>query len=153
MGMSFTGMKCGVTLLFATVLCLQPVAAQDPAGGALPAGIEIPSDLSTVLRSYEAAWEGRDAVGLADLFTPDGFVLRPGHPPAHGRDAILAAYANSGGPLVLTPYAYQVEGEVGYIIGGYAPAVSFPDVGKFVLALRRGPSGAWLIAADIDNGN
>ena len=28
-----------------------------------------------------------------------------------------------------------------------------PDVGKFVLTLRRAASGRWLIAADMDNGN
>ena len=83
----------------------------------------------------------------------DQYVLRPGTPPAQGRQAILAAYANAGGPLSLKAYAYAVEGPVGYIIGGYATAPDRPAVGKFVLALRRGPSGAWLIAADIDNGN
>ena len=118
-----------------------------------PTEVSMPDELEMVLRGYEEAWQSRDPVALADLFTPDGFVLRPGAPPAQGREAILQAYANAGGPLSLHAYAYQVEGDVGYIIGGWSSAPDRPAVGKFVLALRRGESGAWLIAADIDNGN
>ncbi len=39
----------------------------------------------------------------------------------------------------------------GFIIGAFARQAGEPDVGKFVLALRRKPGGPWLIAADIDN--
>ena len=105
-----------------------------------------------VLRDYEAAWGARDADALAELFTEDGFVLRPGNPPAEGRDAIREAYRGSGGPLVLRAYDFAAEGDVGWIIGGYAPDASWAEMGKFNLALRR-VDGRWLIAADIDNGN
>jgi hypothetical protein len=125
------------TLLVATVLVLQPVSAQRSPDSGLPSAVPLPDDLAAVLRGYEAAWSRRDPVALADLFTPDGYVLRPGRPPAHGREAILAAYANSGGPLSLRAYAYEAEGPVGYIIGGYASDPGRDDVGKFVLALRR----------------
>lgn len=140
-------------LLFVVALVLGPASARSQVVTTLPPTISLPAELAIVLSGYEAAWGARDAVGLADLFTPDGYVLRPGQPPAHGREAILAAYAGAGGPLSLRAYAYDVEGPVGYIIGGYATAPGQTEVGKFVLALRRGPSGTWLIAADIDNGN
>ena len=68
--------------------------AQDPAAQALPT-IDLPSDVERVLRDYERAWTGRDPTGLANLFTDDGFVLRPGRPPARGRAAILRAYENA----------------------------------------------------------
>jgi len=137
------------------MMIAQPAAAFAQAGGdpGLPSVVSLPAELEAVLRSYEEAWSERDAEGLASLFTRDGFVLRPGHPPAHGHEAILRAYANSGGPLSLRAYHYEIEGPVGYIIGGYATVPDRPEVGKFMLALRRGPSGVWLIAADIDNGN
>lgn len=120
----------------------------------LPADlVSLPADIDRVLRDYEDAWAGRDAESLANLFTEDGFVLRPGSPLVHGRDAIHEAYSASGGSLVLRPYAYAVADSVGYIVGGFAASEDAPDVGKFVLTLRRAVSGRWLIAADIDNGN
>ena len=127
--------------------------AQGNQATALPPVISLPAELDAVLRGYEDAWSARDADALSNLLTSDGFVLRPGNPPARGQDSIREAYANSGGPLSLRAYAYQVDGAVGYIIGGYSSAPDRPAVGKFVLALRRAPSGVWLIAADIDNGN
>ena len=52
----------------------------------------------------------------------------------------------NGKPAVL-------EGNVGYINGGYAGSKDAHDTGKFVLALRKGSDGRWLVAADIDNSN
>ena len=148
---------CGFARLvvLASALFAAPsiAAAQDGDRGELPELVTLPAGLSAVLRGYEAAWGRRDAEALADLFTPDGFVLRPGHPPAHGREEILEAYATSGGPLTLRAYDYSVEGDVGFIVGGYSSSPDRLESGKFVLALRRHASGRWLIAADIDNGN
>lgn len=115
--------------------------------------IELPADLDRVLRDYEAAWQARDPDGLAALFAPDGFVLRGGHPPVRGRDGIRVAYATSGGPLHLIAYAFAVDGDVAWIVGGYSSGPDSPAGGKYVLALVRGPDGRWLIAADMDNGN
>ncbi|MEQ8330950.1 MAG: SgcJ/EcaC family oxidoreductase [Longimicrobiales bacterium] len=125
-------------------------AAQDAT--ALPDTVALPDELGAVLRAYETAWEARDAEALAALFTDDGFVLRPGYPPVRGRSAIRTAYARSGGPLSLIAYDYAVEGDTGWIIGGYGPEPGFPPGGKYVLALRR-VEGAWRIHADMDNGN
>lgn len=118
-----------------------------------PESIQLPADVARVLRDYERAWEARDADALAALFTEDGFALRPGSPPARGRAAIRETYLNSGGPLVLRPYHFAAEGDVGWVIGGFARTADEPAVGKFVLAIERDASGRWLIAADIDNGN
>lgn len=126
------------------------VAAQ--VATALPDTVALPAELGAVLRAYETAWEARDAEALAALFTDDGFVLRPGYPPVRGRSAIRTAYAQSGGPLSLIAYDYAVEGDTGWIIGGYGPEPGFPPGGKYVLALRR-VEGAWRIHADMDNGN
>jgi len=106
-----------------------------------------------VLRDYERAWRARDPAALATLFAEDGFVLSNGRLPVRGRDAIRAAYAEGGGPLVLRALAYAIEGSVGYIIGAYGSGQDAGDTGKFVLALQRASDGRWLIAADIDNAN
>lgn len=115
--------------------------------------VALPPELDRVLRDYERAWQERVPSALADLFTVDGFVLRPGQPPVRGRRAIAEAYRNSGGPLSLRALGFAVADTVGYIVGGFSGRAGEPDAGKFVLALRRDPSGRWLIAADIDNGN
>ena len=128
-----------------------PLAAQD-APAPLPS-VTLPPALDRVLRDYERAWEGRDPKGLAALFTEDGFVLRPGHPPVRGRAEIERVYAGAGGSLSLRALGYAVDDSAGYIVGAFAGRPGAPDAGKFVLALRRDASGKWLIAADMDNGN
>lgn len=118
-----------------------------------PAVVSIPPEFDAVLRAYEEAWGRRDADALANLFTEDGFVLSSGRDPVQGREAIRSAYANSGGSLTLVAYGSAMDGSVGYIVGGFALAPNDPMVGKFVLTLRRTPSGHWLIAADMENVN
>jgi ketosteroid isomerase-like protein len=115
--------------------------------------VELPAELSRVLRDYERAWRARDAAALARLFLEDGFILQNGKPPVRGREPIREAYSKSGGPLYLRALAYSVDGTTGYIIGAYSGAENAPDSGKFILALRRGTDGRWLIAADMDNAN
>jgi hypothetical protein len=51
----------------------------------------------------------------------------------------------------LTAYAYSSSGDVAYIVGGYRYPTTVGASGRFVLALRSGPDGRWLIAADLDN--
>lgn len=129
-----------------------PRASPAQVATALPDTVALPAELGAVLRAYETAWRASDAEALAALFTDDGFVLRPGYPPVRGRAAIRTAYARSGGPLSLIAYDYAVEGDTGWIIGGYGPEPGFPPGGKYVLALRR-VERAWRIHADMDNGN
>jgi ketosteroid isomerase-like protein len=124
-------------------------AGQTPA---LPPSVELPSELARVLTDYEKAWSGRDARTLAALFTDDGFVLSNGRPPVHGRAAIEKHYTGAGGPLFLRAFAFATEGNVGYIIGGFATAKAGPDAGKFTLTLRK-EAGRWSIVSDMDNGN
>ena len=115
--------------------------------------VKLPADLARVLTDYEAAWQGRDAAGLARLFADDGFVLPNGGPPVRSRAAIQKHYTGAGGPLALRAISFAAEGRVGYIIGGYGPAQGQPDTGKFTLTLRKGTDGRWLIVSDMDSGN
>ena len=131
---------------FALCLCAAAASAEMPS-------VPLPGELARVLRDYERAWQARDAAALATLFAEDGFILPSGKFPVRGRTAIREAYAKSGGPLYLRAFTYATEGNTGYIIGGYRYAENAPDNGKFILTLRRGKDGKWLIAADMDNGN
>ena len=145
-----------VSLFCLTTAAGAAQAQQPPASAAkdtaqLPS-VSLPPAFDRVLRDYERAWQARDASALAALFTSDGFVLRPGSPPVRGRSAIERAYASAGGPLRLRALAYAHADSVGYIIGAFSGGGE-SDAGKFVLPLRRGGDGRWLIAADMDNGN
>ena len=131
-------------------LSLGLVVAAEPARQEASA-LALPPDLNRVLRDYERAWRARDARALANLFAEDGYVLANAKPPVRGRAAIREAYARAGGPLWLRALAFEAEGRAGYIVGVYSGKADGPETGKFVLALKRGATGRWLIAADIDN--
>jgi ketosteroid isomerase-like protein len=115
--------------------------------------VTLPPELARVLTDYEAGWKAGDAAALARLFAEDGFVLPQGRGPAKGRAAIQKLYTHAGSPLSLRAFAYAVNGDVGYIIGGYAAEREKPDDGKFTLTLRKSGDGRWLIVSDMDNSN
>jgi uncharacterized protein (TIGR02246 family) len=135
---------------FALALCVVLAAARVDAQQ--PPSVDLPATLDRVLRDYEQGWEKGDAAAVAQLFTTDGFALPNRKPAARGHDAIRAAYQGNAGPLRLRALSYAVADTVGWIVGAYAYGErSSPDIGKFVLALRKDRTGRWLIAADIDN--
>jgi ketosteroid isomerase-like protein len=117
------------------------------------AAVTLPPELQRVLDDYEAAWRSKNAAGLAQLFAEDGLVLAPGEDMVRGRAAIQKLYAGWGGPLYLRPVTFAMEGNVGYIIGGFSHDRGTSDDGKFTLTLRKASSGRWLIFSDMDNGN
>jgi len=121
-----------------------------PAAASLPS-VDLPAALDRVLRDYERNWAGKSATGLADLFTEDGFVLQGGRMPVRGRAGIVQAYQGAGGPLVLRAMAFSTADTVGYIVGAYSDKAGSPDLGKFILLVRRARGGPWKIAADMDN--
>jgi ketosteroid isomerase-like protein len=124
---------------------------QAPPDTQTPAVISLPPVFDRVLRDYEAAWRDGDGPRLAALFTEDGFAVQSGSPIRRGRAAIAAGLTKPAGTLQLTAYAYSSSGNVGYIVGGYRYPTTVGTGGRFVLALRSGPNGRWLIAADLDN--
>jgi len=145
--------RCAIAGVLALAPALDAGArAQQPAPAPLPS-VALPDDLARVLRDYEAAWQAKDAAGLAALFAEDGFVLAGGKPPVRGRAAIEAHYAGAGGPLALRALAFATSGDTGYILGGYARRPGERDIGKFTLTLRRGTGGRFWIVSDMDNGN
>jgi ketosteroid isomerase-like protein len=145
-----------MSIILAVLSVLIPVAGfftqEQPAAAQLPS-VDLPPELARVLTHYEAAWGKRDAAALAQLFAEDGFVLPSGRMPVQGRAAVQKYYTGQGGPLSLRALAWATEGQVGYIIGGYAGKKGSPDDGKFTLTLRKGPDRRWLIVSDMDNSN
>lgn len=115
--------------------------------------VTLPPELARVLTDYESAWKAGDAATLSQLFAEDGFVLPQGQGPVKGRARIQKLYTRAGSPLSLRAIAFQTNGDVGYIIGGYSPEPGKRDDGKFTLTLRKGGDGRWLIVSDMDNSN
>lgn len=130
-----------------------PRAETEPSATSGALSVELPPDLARVLTDYEAGWKAGDAAALANLFTEDGFVLSNGGPPVKGRPAIQKLYTRDGSPLSLRAFAYAINGDTGYIIGGYSAERGKPDAGKFTLTLRKASDGRWLIVSDMDNSN
>ncbi len=140
-----------MSLLLALALPAATLHAQatDPAP---LASVTLPPELARVLTDYETNWRfGGDS--LVKLFTDDAVLTVGGKPPARGKAALAAHYAGPKGPLALRAIAYAAEGNVAWIVGGYAMERGAPDVGKFILALRKGADGRWLIFSDMDTGN
>jgi hypothetical protein len=141
-------------LLAAFTLAVPAIAHAQEALAAAPAplpSVTLPPELDRVLRDYERGWRAGDEAALAGLFAEDGFILQNGRPAVRGRAGIQQAYADSDGPLRLRALGYAADDSVGYIVGAYGYGEGDADMGKFVLALRRGTDGRWMIAADIDN--
>jgi hypothetical protein len=69
-----------------------------------------------------------------------------------GRANIEEAYQTAGGKLILEAYDYSVDGDTGFIIGGYKGDEDWPALGKFILALKK-VNEIWMIQADMDNSN
>jgi ketosteroid isomerase-like protein len=139
--------------LLSLVVAGAPLAAAS-AQSTDPLGVNpvtLPPALDRVLRDYEAAWEEGNGTRLASLFTEDGFVLNNGSMPVQGRSGIAGMLTRPGGDLQLRAFAYSVSDSVGYIIGGYRYPQTTGPGGKYILALRRGADGRWLIAADMEN--
>jgi ketosteroid isomerase-like protein len=148
-----------ILLVASFVLAAAPLGAQQPASppAASPAApaplpsVALPPELDRVLRDYERGWRAGDVAAVAQLFTPDGFVLSNNQLPVRGRAAVEQAYRGQRGPLTLRALAFATGDTVGYIIGAYTYDPAAGDQGKFTITLRRAPDGRWLIASDMDN--
>jgi ketosteroid isomerase-like protein len=128
-----------------------PAPEQAKAASDRTQAITLPPAFDRVLRDYEAAWRDGDGARLASLFVEDGFAVQSGAPIRRGRAAIAAGITKPGGTLQLSAYAFSSSGDTGFIVGGYRYPTTVGAGGRFVLALKSGPDGRWMIAADLDN--
>jgi ketosteroid isomerase-like protein len=115
--------------------------------------VVLPGDLDRVLRDYERAWRARDAQGLAALFVDGEVVMTNTGAQVRGRDAVRSLYEGSGGGLALRAVSFALGDSVAHILGAYSSAPGASDEGVFVLALKKGVRGQWLISADLDRAN
>lgn len=118
-----------------------------------------------VLRTFEAAFNSRDASTLAGLYADDAVLMPPGSPLMKGRAAIDAAskaIVARGGTLQFDPPVVEVEGARAIAAGTYTVTVSVPGAkagapgstlvvhAKYLTAFKRLDKG-WKIAYDMQN--
>jgi uncharacterized protein (TIGR02246 family) len=132
------------------------------AGSALAAS---PSDADkAAIRAQTASWEkaynGGDAKGVAAQYAEDALLLPPGAPGVKGRAAILEFFTKdiagskaAGAVFVLDPKTdVGVSGNMGWESGTYKVTVkgAVVDTGKF-LSVSRKKDGKWLYIRDTWN--
>lgn len=129
---------------------LGPHPSQRPAPPPLPS-VALPAELERVLRDYERHWHGGNAEALVALFTEDGMIARRGGW-VRGTAALREGLQRTSSDLRLRAVSYSLAEHTAWIVGnyGYGTDPGAPDRGMFILALRRGADGGWLIAADLD---
>lgn len=137
----------GLGLLFlATMVSAQAMAAKG--GGA--------SSPDEIRQRWVAAANSKDAAGLAGLYTDDALLMPSNMASVKGRAAIQASWKgmlDQGAHNVsLTRVSGAQAGEWGYEVGTYSAMFgNSPDKGKYMLSLKKGKDGKWLIQEDIFN--
>jgi ketosteroid isomerase-like protein len=137
-------MKLAIAAL-ALALALAACASTPSSGGP-----HLPPELRRVLDDYSTAWEARDAKALAALFAEGTTVVPNACAPVASRAEVETCYTGHGGPIDLRALDHGYSGGLAYIIGEYAEQPNDPAGGKFVLTLKHGDDGRWLIVADMD---
>jgi uncharacterized protein (TIGR02246 family) len=120
--------------------------------------------IDDVRNRYVAAYNSGDAAGVAALFAEDA-VSMPDHAPALvGRAAIESSlkqtFAQNSVNIAVTPGETEITGDVAHEHGTFSITVTpkaggnaMTETGKYLVILKRGSDGTWLVHHDIDNTN
>ncbi len=109
------------------------------------------------------AANAKDVERLVDLYAADASLFPPNAPLATGKEAIgtvWSEFIESPGfatSLQTTKVEISRAGDLAYMVGTYEDTTNDPegnpvtDRGKWLVALKKQPDGAWKIVADIWN--
>ncbi len=143
-------MKAGVLAAVFALAAAPSFAQGDPA-------------VAKVRAAYEKAANAQDAAAAAKLYAPDGVEMAPNAPAAKGRAAIEALHKAFAAEwmqhgMTLTSTETKVSGDIAYDTGTYKQQLMskksggmMDDKGKYVVLLKKDPSGAWVITHAIYN--
>lgn len=119
------------------------------------------SGLAQLQTEWVAAANAKDSARVAALYAENAVLMPPNAPMAKGRPAIQAVWQGmmdeNARDIALTAVDRSVSGDLGYEAGTYTLNMGAPggpvasDKGKYLMTLRRGPGGKWLIQNDIFN--
>ena len=139
------------------LLCVTlPILARQRAASGDEAGV------AKSRSEYQKVANANDAAGIARRYTTDGVEMPPNAPAAKGRAAIeayhkaLAAQATFS-DLKITGTDTKVLGDTAYDIGTYTQTITpkdgkpISDRGKYVVLLKKGADGEWLLSHVIYN--
>ena len=113
--------------------------------------------------AFEKAAGAQDAAAIAKLYTADGVEMPPNAPAAKGRAAIEAYHKGFAQQfmvhgITLKATDTQVHGDTAVDIGTYTQSLMFQkgggmldDKGKYIVLMKKDPSGAWLLTHAIYN--
>ena len=113
--------------------------------------VEVPEDLSRLLRAIEKGWEDKSA--LAGLYTDDSLAFDSVEPRwIRGRAEVTTFLAEElfARPYRITPITYGVEGSAGYLAAYFTrgDGAAAKHFGQVLFSLQKGADGAWRIAAE-----
>jgi uncharacterized protein (TIGR02246 family) len=145
--MSLTKSLIAAALAAGLAACAGRDAAPDPAAG-----------IAESAAAFEAAFNGRDAQGVAALYTADAVVIPPGAPRAVGRGEIgtlWQSYIDNGvSDLDLVTTALDEQGDTATELGRFtltAPDGSGGRVtaeGRYMVLWKLEPDGVWRLKWD-----
>ena len=117
--------------------------------------------LARLQTEWAAAANAKDSARVAALYAENAVLMPPNAPIANGRPAIQAVWKGmmdeNARDITLTAIDRSVSGDLGYEAGTYTLNMGAPggpvasDKGKYLMTVRRGPGGKWLIQNDIFN--
>jgi ketosteroid isomerase-like protein len=122
-------------------------------------------DVERIVLELGAAFNAKDPVALAALYTEDAVLMPPSEPSVHGNEAIRAWFANALprlGVIRLRPSQTRVAGALAVQSGSFelqpgvstssavVAAASVERAGKYVLVFNRA-GGGWKICWDLWN--
>ena len=134
----------GLGLLFLASM----VSAQAAAKGA-----STPDELR---QRWMAAANSKDAAGITALYTDEAMVMPSNAPTAKGRTAVQGVWKGlidqGAHDVKLTKVGGAMAADWGYEVGTYSAMFgTSQDKGKYMLSLKKGKDGKWLIHEDIFN--
>ncbi len=115
-----------------------------------------PSAIVAATQAWEAALNAKDVDALVALYTSDARVLPPGAEMASGSAGVRTVFGgiiDAGISGELTSIESKVFGDMAYDVGTLTLRADGAVVGtgKFIVTMRRGDDGEWLITNDIWN--
>ena len=140
------------------------VSAAACGGSVTPATPGDTAPVAEVRNKYVAAFNAGDAAGVAALFAEDAVSLPDHHAALLGRAAIESymrdTFAQFTTNITVTPGDTEVVGDIGHEHGAFTVTMTpksggnpMTETGKYLVVLKRGSDGRWLVHHDIDNTN
>ena len=120
--------------------------------------------IDEIRNKYIAAFNAGDAAGVAAVFAEDAVSMPDHHGALEGKAAIETymreTFAQFTPNITITPGQTEVMGDVAHEHGTFTTTMTpkaggnaMTDSGKYLVILKRGSDGRWLVHHDIDNTN